>query len=139
MRLIAVLLVLALVSPVSAQAVEQEPTYVQERTLAPFSGMLFPSDIAMRWAQRIQFLEHQLTIDVQHEQAIAQVRYDAYEQRLELLRQQLENERTAAREALARTERRRLVQKPGFWYAAGVLTTVLLIVTTGSILNHIGS
>lgn len=113
-----------------APAPAQDITYVQEGARSPFSGMLFPMDTAARWRNRIDLLEHQLTLDVQREHDIAQIRYDAYEERLATLRTQMEADRTTLQRALDSSQRRGLRSHPMLWYSLGAATVVVLVVTT---------
>jgi hypothetical protein len=129
--------VLAHASMAAAQpAPAPEIPYLAQGRTAPFDGFLVRGPDLAQWRQRIELLEHQLTLDVTTEQRIAAIqvslegaRTTAVTERL-ALRERLWTEQATALTrdlALARKDAvRGFWESPTLWFAFGVLVTSAL-------------
>ena len=113
----------------------QDIVHLPQNRPAPFEGYLLREDDLLRWRQRIEMLEHRLTLDLDTERRVAaaqvsleQARTQAAEERL-ALRERLWREQTAG---LARElEKARSVavrgfwESPSLWFALGLLTATV--------------
>lgn len=138
------LCILAHASMASAQPVPTPPPvpeipYLAQGRPAPFDGFLVRGPDLAQWRQRIELLEHQLTLDVTTEQRIAAVQVSLEQARTEAvtsrlaLRERLWTEQatTLTRDlAAARKDAvRSWYESPTLWFAVGVLVTAALSVS----------
>jgi len=132
---------LAHASMASAQPVPTAPEipYLAQNRPAPFDGFLVRGPDLAQWRQRIELLEHQLTLDVTTEQRIAAVQIQLEQARTEAvtarltLRERLWTEQatTLTRDlAAARKDAvRGFWESPTLWFAFGVLVTAALSIS----------
>jgi hypothetical protein len=135
---------LAHASMASAQPVPTPPPvpeipYLAQNRPAPFDGFLVRGPDLAQWRQRIELLEHQLTLDVTTEQRIAAVRIELEQARTEAvtarltLRERLWTEQatTLTRDlAAARKDAvRSWYESSTLWFAFGVLVTAALSIS----------
>ena len=69
---------------------------------APYDGMLFPVETAVRWRQRIELLSERLRLDVERCEETALIRQNLLEETLRLRRNQYDEDREELREAVVR-------------------------------------
>jgi len=137
MRALAVVLAVAFASLVCAPRVArgQDIVHLPQNRPAPFEGFLLREDDLLRWRQRIELLEHRLTLDLDTERRVAavqvsleQARTRAVEERL-ALRERLWREQTAALARELEKARRAAVrgfwEQPSLWFAFGLVTAIV--------------
>jgi hypothetical protein len=118
-----------------AVAVAQDIVHLPQNRPAPFEGFLLREDDLLRWRQRIELLEHRLTLDIDTERRVAalqmaleQARTRAVEERL-ALRERLWREQTAALAQELDKARRAAVrgfwETPSLWFAFGLVTAIV--------------
>lgn len=105
---------------------------VSEGDRAPFDGILFPTELAIRMGFRIETLQTRLRLDVDREQRICQAQIEFQDQRLSLeierrdfqinLLQQRVDDQAAV---IARPTP--WYQRWGFAFGMGILTSALLV------------
>ena len=114
-----------------AVAVAQDSVHLPQNRPAPVEGFLLREDDLLRWRQRIELLEHRLTLDTDTERRVA-----ALQVALEQARTRAVEERLAQTAALAqeldkarRAAVRGFWESPSLWFAFGLLTAVVSAVT----------
>lgn len=116
-------------------ALGQDIVHLPQNRPAPFEGYLLREDDLLRWRQRIELLEHRLTLDLDTERRVAavqvsleQARTHAVEERL-ALRERLWREQTAALAQELEKARRAAVrgfwEQPSLWFAFGLVTAIV--------------
>jgi|SRR3990172_9239032 len=124
--------------PTAPPTAPEIPYLAQGRT-APFDGFLVRGPDLAQWRQRIELLEHQLTLDVTTEQRIAAVQVQLEQTRTEavtarlVLRERLWTEQaTILTRDLAAARRdaiRSWFESPTLWFAVGVLVATALSIS----------
>jgi hypothetical protein len=116
-----------------AEIDESAVAAISEGEMAPFAGMLFPTELAIQMGFRIENLQLRLRIDVDRERNLCQVHrnYDANVLRLEQARRDYEVELLTERveqqaEQLARPIP--FYKSWSFAFSMGIVASVLLVV-----------
>lgn len=137
-RVLALLLALCLASPVLAQppAPDVQIVELSRGAPAPFSGMLFPTETAVRWRLSIESLRDQLDLNVRRANEVADVKIHLLEERLQLDAQAAARREDTLRQELERARARAWYERPVFWYTVGVITTIIAAAGLGYAVNH---
>lgn len=111
-----------------------EPVLLTRGTPAPFTGQLILQVDLLRWAMRIEDLEHRLDLDVRTERERCDVRLElerarttAADERASLrdgLYRERVEELAASLEAARRSSERQWYESPVLWFAAGAVVAV---------------
>lgn len=117
MRPLVILLILALTSTAYAQ----EITPLREGEAAPFTGMLFPSETAVKWRQRIELLETRLRLEVSSCEDISRVRLETLRGTLRLRTEQYTADVDQLMESRTQALRPKLLDSPLLWLVVGVI------------------
>lgn len=147
-RALSLLLVLSLSSSAMAQEYKPAPLVpippgddlilsLKQGEPAPFSGQLFDSKTAVRWANFLEQAKLRLKIDVEAERKKAELGQQAFDQKLELERKRYELVTTDYERRLAQ------MQAPPSWYEkpavvffAGALSAGALVFIAAYALNQ---
>lgn len=124
-QLVAVVVTVAFTASASAQGLEDPVVALEEGARAPFSGMLFQTETAVRWRQRIEMLQERLRLDVERCESVARVREEAATQVLDArLDEAAANERIL-REALAEATSTSWYEDARLMFTGGVVFGLL--------------
>lgn len=145
MRLVVALTVWASLALFASAALAEEASGdevvpIEHGERAPFSGQLFPTELAIRMGMRIERLELQLEADVQRAQDLCAAETAYRDRLLELERERYQNDTTELRTAaegladeLAEARQVPWWRSWGFAFGMGVLASVLLVAGTAAL------
>jgi hypothetical protein len=137
-RLIFLVAVLILAWPATVLGEEASPedevVSIERGDRAPFSGQLFPTELAIQMGFRIERLELRLTADVQRERDSCEVRVGFEQRRLELEQERREFEIAQLTERvqdqhedLIEAQRVPWYRTWGFAFGMGIVASLLLV------------
>lgn len=118
---------------------EDTITVVRKGDAAPYGGQLFDDKTALRWAIWLQQYRTVYGVDLRAERASCAVKIEREAQLRSIeaerntksekdLRDRLSSAEKARYEAEEKLRNPPFWKEPGFWYSAGVLTTVVAVV-----------
>lgn len=116
---------------VSAQ---DEIVPLEEGTAAPFTGMLFPTETAVRWRHRIELLEERLTLDVERAEAIGALRLRLAEDTLRIRTEQYDDDRETLREGIVRAGEPSFMDQ--LWDVAAPILALLAGGAIGAVIGY---
>ncbi len=100
---------------------QEEITPIAVGAEAPFTGMLFPTETAVRWRQRIELLEERLRLDVARVEETSQLRLSLYRDTLRVRTEQYDEDRESLRESIVRASETPWYDAPVLWTIVGVI------------------
>jgi len=136
---ITAILVLSLTFNVLAfEAGEAKVQALEKGQRAPFSGMLFPTEMAVKLGLKVERLEKHLTLDVDREKRFCQAQLEFGERLLQLETNRRDNEIEILRTQIA--DQQEMLDDPIPWYktwtfglVVGVVSSVLLVAASAAL------